>query len=200
MTARHPYCSNLSMFRGMHSIFAASLAAFALASAARAQPTARASDNPASAVQRRSSRLGLTLYGGLAGSEDTWEVGPALAASLNWQISGPLTARIDPYYAQHSEAGTDAKLTFFGGTGALEVAFGTANTTTEPYVFVAGGFYRARITGRAGGDVDLNESELKAVVGVGAGTRLGGFTFEGRLQNVAEFTNFVFLVGFRLGG
>ncbi|MGH7695885.1 MAG: hypothetical protein ACRENH_12940 [Gemmatimonadaceae bacterium] len=188
------------MFRLLYSAFAASLAAAAAPRGIQAQAAPHAAPIHSVHLQRSGAGLSLTLYGGFEGAEDTWETGPAVAASLNWRLRAPLSVRVDPYFAYHSGAGTDDNLTFLGATGNLEFAFRASGTTTEPYVFGGAGFYRAKIDGRRGGDLDLNENDVKSVVGVGAGMRSRGFTLEGRLQNVAEFTSFTFLVGFRLGG
>ncbi|MGH7695884.1 MAG: hypothetical protein ACRENH_12935, partial [Gemmatimonadaceae bacterium] len=49
-------------------------------------------------------------------------------------------------------------------------------------------------------DSDFNDSDFKGALGFGGGVRFGGFTLEAKMQDIDEFTNVSFLVGFRLGG
>lgn len=151
----------------------------------------------ASAVQGvRAPRL--TLYGGLATGDNGFDMGPALAASFNWNISdAPFNFRIDPYFAYHSADNDDASLWFLGTTANLELAFRATGTSAEPYLFGGGGFYFVNFDSD---DPDFDDSEFKGAFDFGGGVRFGGLTLEAKMQDIDEFTNVSFLVGFRLGG
>jgi hypothetical protein len=130
-------------------------------------------------------------------------MGPALAASFNWRIAdAPFNVRLDPYFAYHSFDGgnVDGNLWFLGATGNLELAFRPAGTSAEPYMFGGAGFYMENWSIEDGDRRDLDNSDLKGAFGFGGGVRFGGFTLEAKLQDIDNFTNVSFLVGFRLGG
>jgi hypothetical protein len=159
----------------------------------------------ASAVQSRTGNPSLTLFGGLASGDNDWDMGPALAASFNWHLpSAPFNLRIDPYFSYHSfDAGNaDGNLWFLGATGNLELAFRPSGTSAEPYIYGGGGFYMQNWSIETGGpgDGEVDDSDLTGAFGFGGGVRFGGFTLEAKLQDIDEFTNVSFLVGFRLGG
>jgi hypothetical protein len=195
------------MFRVLRLITAAAFASTTLAATVQAQ-TASASafsnKRTSATVQRRTGGSpSLTLYGGLATGDNGFDLGPALAASFNWRIAdAPFNVRLDPYFAYHSsDEGPDASLWFLGATGNLELAFRPSGTTAEPYIFGGGGFYFRSISIEGiGGDEDFDDSDLKGAFDFGGGVRFGGFTLEAKLQDIDEFTNVSFLVGFRLGG
>lgn len=195
------------MFRALRLITAAAFASTTLAATVQAQ-TASASafsnKRTSATVQRRTGGSpSLTLYGGLATGDNGFDLGPALAASFNWRIAdAPFNVRLDPYFAYHSsDEGPDASLWFLGATGNLELAFRPSGTTAEPYIFGGGGFYFRSISIEGiGGDEDFDDSDLKGAFDFGGGVRFGGFTLEAKLQDIDEFTNVSFLVGFRLGG
>ncbi|HEV8364299.1 MAG TPA: hypothetical protein VGQ52_12330 [Gemmatimonadaceae bacterium] len=195
------------MFRARRLITAAAFASTTLAATVQAQ-TASASafsnKRTSATVQRRTGGSpSLTLYGGLATGDNGFDLGPALAASFNWRIAdAPFNVRLDPYFAYHSsDEGPDASLWFLGATGNLELAFRPSGTTAEPYIFGGGGFYFRSISIEGiGGDEDFDDSDLKGAFDFGGGVRFGGFTLEAKLQDIDEFTNVSFLVGFRLGG
>lgn len=191
------------MFRALRFITAASVVSATLAVTVQAQTTAaRAFSRPATAapVQRSVGAPGLTLYGGLATGDNGFDMGPALAASFNWRMpSSPFNLRVDPYFAYHSrDRGPHANLWLLGATGNLELAFRAAGTSAEPYIFGGGGFYYRHLNFE--GDGGFNDSAMKGAFGFGGGVRFGGFTLEAKMQDVDEFTNVSFLVGFRLGG
>lgn len=192
------------MLRVLRSISAASLAAAVLAGTVEAQAAfSRASVKPASVTAQRSTGSpSLTLYGGLATGDNGFEMGPALAASFNWNMRGaPFNLRLDPYFAYHSrDDGPDASMWLLGATGNVEFAFRPTGTSAEPYIFGGGGFYYRSFSVDGPRDVDFDDSDLKGAIGFGGGVRFGGFTLEAKLQDVDEFTNVSFLVGFRLGG
>jgi hypothetical protein len=193
------------MFAEFRSIAAASLASVMLTTAVQAQTAApRAfTKSSSAAVQRtRATGPGLTLYGGLATGDNSFDMGPALAASFNWNIAdAPFNVRLDPYFSYHSrDAGPDASLWLLGGTGNLELAFRPSGTSAEPYIFGGGGFYYRNFSVDTGPGDDLDDSALKGAFDFGGGVRFGGFTLETKMQDVDEFTNVSFLVGFRLGG
>jgi hypothetical protein len=194
------------MFGEIRSVAAASLASVILAGAVEAQMAApRAFSKTSSAAVQRTRATGpsLTLYGGLATGDNSFDMGPALAASFNWNIAdAPFNVRLDPYFAYHSrDAGPDATLWLLGGTGNLELAFRPTGTIAEPYIFGGGGLYFRNVSVDTGpGDEGFDESDLKGAFDFGGGVRFGGFTLEAKLQDVDEFTNVSFLVGFRLGG
>ena len=194
------------MFRVLRLITATSFVTSTLAATVQAQmasASAFGSKGSSATVQRRTGGSpSLTLYGGLATGDNGFDLGPALAASFNWRISdAPFNVRVDPYFAYHSADDADASLWFLGATGNLELAFRPSGTTAEPYIFGGGGFYFRSISFDTGpGDEDFDDSDLKGALGFGGGVRFGGFTLEARLQDIDEFTNVSFLVGFRLGG
>lgn len=194
------------MFRVIRSITAASLAIGTLAASVQAQTasTSAFKSKPVNAAaQRRTTPApGLTLYGGLATGDNGFDVGPALAASFNWNIAdAPFNLRLDPYFAFHSrDEGPDANLWFLGATGNLELAFRASGTTAEPYLFGGGGLYYRNFSIDTGDEDDFDDSDFKGAFDFGGGVRFGGFTLEAKLQDVDEFTNVSFLVGFRLGG
>jgi hypothetical protein len=143
------------------------------------------------------------LYGGLASGDNDWGMGPALAASFNWRVAdAPFNIRLDPYFSYHSfDAGsTDGSLWFLGATGNLELAFRPAGTSAEPYIYGGGGFYFQNWSLEGPRDNDIEDSDLNGAFGFGGGVRFGGFTLEAKLQDIDNFTNVSFLVGFRLGG
>jgi hypothetical protein len=195
------------MFRVLRLITATSFATTTLAATVQAQTasaSAFTSKRTTTTVQRRAGGSPtLTLYGGLATGDNGFDLGPALAASFNWRIAdAPFNIRVDPYFAYHSnDDGPDASLWFLGATANLELAFRASGTTAEPYIFGGGGFYFRNISIEGiGGDEDFDDSDLKGALGFGGGVRFGGFTLEAKLQDIDEFTNVSFLVGFRLGG
>lgn len=159
---------------------------------------------PVTAAAQSAGGPHLTLYGGLASGDNNWDMGPALAASFNWRLAdAPLNLRFDPYFSYHSfdAESVDGSLWFLGGTGNLEFAFRPSGTTAEPYIFGGGGFYMQNWSIEAGGrDGEIDDSDIKGAIGFGGGVRFGGFTLEAKLQDIDEFTNVSFLVGFRLGG
>jgi len=188
------------MFCALRSLTAVSLAAAVFAGTTQAQSFSRASVKSASATAQRSVRgPGLTLYGGVATGDNGFDAGPALASSFNWRMpSSPFNLRVDPYFAYHSrDAGPDASLWYLGATGNLELAFRPSGTSAEPYIFGGGGFYYRDFSIH---DSDINDSDIKGALGFGGGVRFGGFTLEAKMQDIDEFTNVSFLVGFRLGG
>jgi hypothetical protein len=195
------------MFRVLRLITATSFMTATLAATVQAQTasaSAFTSKRASATVQRRAARSpSLTLYGGLATGDNGFDLGPALAASFNWGIAdAPFNIRLDPYFAYHSsDDGPDASLWFLGATGNLELAFRASGTTAEPYIFGGGGFYFRSISiDGIGGDEGFDDSDLKGAFDFGGGVRFGGFTLEAKLQDIDEFTNVSFLVGFRLGG
>lgn len=189
------------MQRVLRSLCVGTLAFVVSADAASAQAGFRSSmaKTSTAAVQRGGGSPRLTLYGGLATGDNGFDLGPALAASFNWNISdAPFNIRVDPYFSFHSaEGGSDASLWFLGATANLELAFNAAGTDATPYLFGGGGFYYVNFDAD---DPDFDESDMKGALGFGGGVRFGGFTLEARLQDVDEFTNVAFLVGFMLGG
>lgn len=192
------------MSRAIRLVSHATLAAALFAGVAQAQTASSRSFSTRSTttVQRSGGAPGLTLYGGLATGDNGFDMGPALAASFNWNMpSAPFNVRVDPYFAYHSrDVGPDASMWLLGATGNLELAFRPSGTSAEPYLFGGGGFYMRQLSIDAGGDQDLDDSDLKGVLGFGGGVRFGGFTLEAKMQDIDEFTNVSFLVGFRLGG
>lgn len=194
------------MFRVIRLITAASLATATLAASLQAQvasTSAFARKPVPTSVQRGASPApSLTLYGGLATGDNGFDMGPALAASFNWNLRDvPFNLRVDPYFAYHSrDRGPDANLWFLGATGNLELAFNAAGTSAQPYLFGGGGFYYRHFSFQDGGDENFDDSDMKGAFDFGGGVRFGGFTLEAKLQDVSEFTNVSFLVGFRLGG
>lgn len=193
------------MYSILRSFTYASLALVMAAGAAHAQSSAsRASyGSPAGvALQSRGGSPSLTLYGGLATGDNAFSMGPALAASFNWNISdAPFNLRLDPYFAYHSteDDQPDGSLWFLGLSGNLELAFRASGTSAVPYIFGGGGFYMRNISIDTGPD-EFDDSELVGGFGVGGGVRFGGFTLEAKLQDIDEFTNVALLVGFLLGG
>lgn len=193
------------MFRALRLITAASFMSATLAASVPAQTAStsafRSKAVSANLQRRTTSSPGLTLYGGLATGDNSFDLGPALAASFNWNISdAPFNLRIDPYFAYHSrDEGPDASLWFLGATGNLELAFRASGTSAEPYLFGGGGFYYRNLSVDVG-DGDFDDSDFKGAFDFGGGVRFGGFTLEAKLQDIDEFTNVSFLVGFRLGG
>lgn len=184
-----------------HVMLAAAL--FARAVQAQTASVGGFSKRSTATVQRSTGSPSLTLYGGLATGDNGFDIGPALAASFNWNLpSAPFNVRLDPYFAYHSrDEGPDASLWLLGATGNLELAFRPSGTTAEPYIFGGGGFYFRDFSVDTGpGDEDFDDSALKGAFDFGGGVRFGGFTLEAKLQEVDEFTNVSFLVGFRLGG
>jgi hypothetical protein len=179
-----------------------------LATSVHAQTAGFRSANSAvstSAVQSSTGNPRLTLFGGLASGDNDWDMGPALGASFNWRLpSAPFNLRVDPYFSYHSfDAGNaDGRLWFLGATGNLELAFRPAGTSAEPYIFGGGGFYMQNWSIETGGpgDGEVDDSDMTGAFGFGGGVRFGGFTLEAKLQDIDEFTNVAFLVGFRLGG
>ena len=193
------------MSRALRSFGWMSLATVVLVGALQAQPSAfrAASTKSAGAVaQGRPGSPSLTLYGGLATGDNSFDLGPALAASFNWNISdAPFNIRLDPYFAYHSrDEGPDASLWFLGATGNLELAFRAAGTTAEPYIFGGGGFFFRSVSFDGPGDEEFDESDMKGAFGFGGGVRFRTFTLEARMHDIDEFTTLAFLVGFRLGG
>ncbi|HJU74292.1 MAG TPA: hypothetical protein VJ717_11145 [Gemmatimonadaceae bacterium] len=187
------------MPRVLHSLCWGTLAAALWASTAQSQVAFRsaAGKTPAAAVQNGSGSPRLTLYGGLATGDNAFELGPALGASFNWSISGaPFNLRIDPYFSYHEAEGDfDGSVWFLGTTGNLELAFRASGTDAEPYLFGGGGFYFRNVS-----IDDESESDLTGAFGLGGGVRFGGFTLEAKMQDIDEFTNVAFLIGFMLGG
>ena len=194
------------MFGVLRSIASASLASAMLAGTVHAQAQAgfsRAPVKSSTTVQRSVRGPSLTLYGGLATGDNGFDMGPALAASFNWNLpSAPFNVRLDPYFAFHSadDDGADAKLWLLGATGNLELAFRPTGTTAEPYIFGGAGFYYRNFSIDTGDEDDFDDSDMKGAFDFGGGVRFGGFTLEAKLQDIDEFTNVSFLVGFRLGG
>jgi hypothetical protein len=130
-------------------------------------------------------------------------MGPALGASFNWRIAdAPFNLRVDPYFSYHSldARAVDGNLWFLGATGNLELAFRAAGTSAEPYLFGGGGFFMQNWSIDDGDGSEIDDSDIKGAIGFGGGVRFGGFTLEAKLQDIDEFTNVSFLVGFRLGG
>ncbi len=192
------------MSRAIRLVSHATLAAALLAGVAQAQTASSrvVSKRSTTTVQRSAGAPGLTLYGGLATGDNGFDMGPALAASFNWHMpSSPFNLRVDPYFAFHSrDVGPDASLWHLGATGNLELAFRPSGTSAEPYLFGGGGFYYRNFSIDGVDDAALDQSDMKGALGFGGGVRFGGFTLEAKMQNVDEFTNVSFLVGFRLGG
>jgi hypothetical protein len=196
------------MSYAFRSLGLSALSLVLLAGSAQAQSAGFRSTSPLSnaTVQRGSGGSPhLTLYGGLASGDNNWDMGPALAASFNWRLSdAPFNLRFDPYFSYHSfdAEAVDGSLWFLGGTGNLEFAFRPSGTNAEPYVFGGGGFYMQNWSIEGGGprDGEIDDSDIKGAIGFGGGVRFGGFTLEAKLQDIDEFTNVSFLVGFRLGG
>ncbi|MGQ0639306.1 MAG: hypothetical protein ACT4P6_00815 [Gemmatimonadaceae bacterium] len=194
------------MSRVLRSLGLSAVTATMLAGSAHAQSAGFRSvtSAPGSAtVQRSGGSPLLTLYGGLASGDGRWDMGPALAASFNWNLrDAPFNVRLDPYFSYHSfdASNVDGSLWFLGATGNLEFAFRPSGTSSEPYIFGGGGLYMTNWSIDDGDEPDNDHSDLEGVFGFGGGVRFGGFTLEAKLQDVSEFTNVSFLVGFRLGG
>jgi hypothetical protein len=191
----------------LRSLGLSTLTVAALAGSVHAQSAgfrSTASPVASATVQRSAASPRLTLYGGLASGDNDWEMGPALAASFNWGLADvPFNLRLDPYFSYHSfDAGnTDGNLWFLGATGNLEFAFRPQGTSAEPYIFGGGGFYMQNWSiERGDGDNEVDDSDITGAIGFGGGVRFGGLTLEAKLQDIDEFTNVSFLVGFRLGG
>jgi len=193
------------MSRALRSFGWTSLATAVLVGTLQAQTSSFRSAGAKSATAVAQGRGGsptLTLYGGLATGDNSFDMGPALAASFNWNIvDAPFNIRLDPYFAYHSrDEGPDASLWFLGATGNLELAFRAAGTTAEPYLFGGGGFFFRSVSVDGPGDEEFDDSDLKGAFGFGGGVRFSGFTLEVRMHDIDEFTTLAFLVGFRLGG
>lgn len=193
------------MVRVLRLLSQATLAAAVFAGTVHAQTASVRGFSKRSTTTVQRSRTGspsLTLYGGLATGDNGFDMGPALAASFNWNLpSAPFNVRLDPYFAYHTADEADATLWLLGATGNLELAFRPSGTTAEPYIFGGAGFYFRNFSVDTGpGDEDFDDSALKGAFDFGGGVRFGGFTLEAKLQDVDEFTNVSFLVGFRLGG
>ena len=167
--------------------------------------TSRAREASRAAVSAQgatASNPAITLYGGLATGDGSFNMGPALAASFNWRKATiPVNFRLDPYFAYHSldDSAVDGSAWFLGASGNLELPFRSSTSSTEPYLFGGVGLYYRSLTIDTPGAGDVDDSGIKAGFGLGGGVRFGGFTLEAKMRDIDEFTTVSFLVGFMLG-
>jgi hypothetical protein len=194
------------MPRVLMSLYVPALATAVLATAVPAQSAGlrvhRAAVGSSSSQGATASNPAITLYGGLATGDGSFNMGPALAASFGWRTSTmPVGFRLDPYFAYHSldDSSADGSAWFLGASGNLEVPFKTAGSSTEPYLFGGAGLYYRSLSIDTPGAGDVDDSGIKAGFGLGGGIRFGGFTLEAKMRDIDEFTTVSFLVGFMLG-
>ena len=180
-------------------------AVFATALSAQGSSARRLSAKPVGIAPQASAAANpsITLYGGLATGDGAFNMGPALGASFNWSLESlPFNFRVDPYFAYHSteDDNADGSAWFLGASGNLELAFRTAESTTEPYLFGGVGLYYNSVSIDTPGPGDFDDSSVDAGFGLGGGVRFGGFTLEAKMRDIDEFTTVAFMVGFMLGG
>lgn len=168
-------------------------------------PATKAGSAPQQSGGASTKNPSFTLFGGVASGEDGWNLGYAIAASLEWKQSAwPVGIRVDPYIARHgADVGSygDFNLTLIGAAGAASYDFETTSASAKPFIFGGLGIYN--------GSADFDSAypgygAFSVYDGTDLGIELGGgirigkrLTVELRYMHIDQFDTIPILAGFR---
>jgi opacity protein-like surface antigen len=167
---------------------------------------AKASNSsPAPQGRRQRSNPTVTLQGGVATGDGSFDFGILVGASFGWDINGlPIDIRFDPSLARYGAGNdyADGSLLIFGIPGAVEYEF-TTQGNTKPYIMGGLGLYYSRfsvdVNVPGGGDVGGSNSETDFGITVGGGLRFNSkFGIEVRITDLDGFTTIPILFTLRM--